>query len=364
MSYKVKDLIGKKCVVSVPDVETGKVVEKLFENAGIKIYSSDFSGKAFRSYKKDVCYFFDGGSLSYGDVSYANKTNHKVVTSEEFIKANIELPEKWAIKGPIIKHTDLFNWYRSKIDAAIGGDSDFYYLSDKKEYDLNLKKNYTEITYDQWKLWYDNKDILNKQKDMELTKPKAFLIEGKEHHIKAIEKDLNEIGYRSPSLNHNSGSTVLGLNMSVDGYNNHLCTNDKPKFSEVFICNNAKLYNYSPMTKFMLPGQYSEALKFAKEQIESPWWNTKKSVTKVVGSKDATIEIEKDKILIPHQGNTTLNIEKLNKMRRGTVNAYGIGDYTAVLDKTVRCIRIGCESENNLVSLNEIDEVLKIAESL
>jgi hypothetical protein len=40
------------------------------------------------------------------------------------------------------------------------------------------------------------------------------------------------------------------------------------------------------------------------------------------------------------------------------IKDYDLGAYNANLDKTVRFIRIGCETQNNLFSINEIQSVI------
>lgn len=84
------------------------------------------------------------------------------------------LPEKWAIKGPIWVSNDLLEFFRKEIDSKTQGGSGLYYHFDKSKKSIHdctdqlLRFGYTEITYKQWKQWYDQQTKEETMKDKKI----------------------------------------------------------------------------------------------------------------------------------------------------------------------------------------------------
>lgn len=98
------------------------------------------------------------------------------------------------------------------------------------------------------------------------------------------------------------------------------------------------------------------------EEIEI--FNKPKFVERVIGSKNTCIRIYKDEVIIQGR-NEKINIRELNSAYNILKNPYTIGDFALRLtNESSRKVLIGCEAESNYVSLNEIDFVLKTAETL
>ena len=162
---------------------------------------------------------------------------------------------------------------RNNID---GGLKNHYYWWDLKsrtlagyenwDYSKGQPEDRTEITFEQFE-----KYIL-KGKEME-TLPKTFEIStDNEFLAKAIWADLLKLGYTEGNETVNNslpkGKIIVGTRLiSVTKYNS------LDKFKELVCVDDAKVDKH-----FVLPQQYNEALQFAKEQLEHPYWKKKEKL--------------------------------------------------------------------------------------
>lgn len=114
---------------------------------------------------------------------------------------------------------------------------------------------------------------------------------------------------------------------------------------------------------FQLPEQYSEALKFAKEQLEHPYWSQKpEKQTVTIGSRNVEVTVFKNgTVEFVAEGN--IRKDNVTIVQR-IINSLGgntdlqIARYGVHIDNTTRFIRIGCEQENNLFSINELQKIV------
>lgn len=85
-----------------------------------------------------------------------------------------------------------------------------------------------------------------------------------------------------------------------------------------------------------------------------------------LGSMDTFIMITSKKRITTTRSSTPIKIEKLLELldHIDAMNKIEISDWGAYIAKDVRCIRIGCQTENNLFSYNEIQRVINIYNEL
>lgn len=97
----------------------------------------------------------------------------------------------------------------------------------------------------------------------EKVKPKTFFIEGEGHLLIAIKEELRKMGYINLGVKSNHLKHI-GFNMSI----NDLKNKSYNSFKEFIDLYTSSCYKDAHDIKFQLPEHFSEALKFAKEQME------------------------------------------------------------------------------------------------
>lgn len=133
---------------------------------------------------------------------------HRKATPEEIIaymkeKYKVfELPEKWCIRGPIDSYIELMQYLKEKLgktDFTGRSVEEWYYHNKVLETGLMGNKipysDYTEITYEQWKQWYDSQ---NKEVNT-MEKPANWLVKTKnrKESLEVIEVIEDLIGNTS-----------------------------------------------------------------------------------------------------------------------------------------------------------------------
>ena len=94
-----------------------------------------------------------------------------------------------------------------------------------------------------------------------MNKPQTFSILGKEHQLKSIWEDLKELGYTLYK------EDFIG---KIRISNDYKRIETKEMFSSLCTCSTRERSSH---VNFQLPQQYQEALDFAKEQINHPYWD-------------------------------------------------------------------------------------------
>lgn len=223
------------------------------------------------------------------------------------------------------------------------------FYADKEHYDTY---GYTIIPANEFIIANTNNMITKEKEVTEL--PELFAIEGKNYHIAAMVKDLNTIGYTNSSRSFSSSDTIVGINLNFQESN-------LQKFR--VITTQYDKSNFFTKNWFNLPEQYSEALQFAKEQINHPYWNKKKEETITIGSNNTKVTIYPDNRYIEFEAEEQtrkINVTIVEKLVQAIENAddLSILGYSTQVLPNVRFLRIGCTAENNLFSLDDLNLVI------
>lgn len=109
------------------------------------------------------------------------------------------------------------------------------------------------------------------------------------------------------------------------------------------------------------PAIFPEHTKFnlPKELVETwePVYETQREVL-TLGSNGVEVIIDNGVVT---SRSAKFDLDKILDIRDTLSNSTTIGGYTAFINKDVRCFQIGCDQEKNLFSLNELQQVLTIA---
>lgn len=97
---------------------------------------------------------------------------------------------------------------------------------------------------------------------------------------------------------------------------------------------------------------------WAEQLLNTEWFEPvyeEQSKTLILGSNNIIVEIRKNKI---YTKDRIISISDLKDIMSHYKATGRIADWSILIDNNIRCIRIGCESENNRFSINEIQQVI------
>lgn len=102
------------------------------------------------------------------------------------------------------------------------------------------------------------------------------------------------------------------------------------------------------------------------EWFEPIYKELTKYETLYLGSRDTKIIVSSKGSIATDRGTSPINISNLKNLRNilTSVNDIELGNFAPYPDKSLRFIRIGCEAENNLFSITEIDSVINLYNKL
>lgn len=108
-------------------------------------------------------------------------------------------------------------------------------------------------------------------KPKEMDKPRAFIIEGSTPLIKAMASELLELGYTNICLDSISEENLTNIQMNRG--DKTLLKDGIEEFKVLFLARSTSWFLQNPSAeRFTLPKDYNEAIKFAKEQLNHPYW--------------------------------------------------------------------------------------------
>lgn len=189
----------------------------------------------------------------------------------------IELPEEYIVEvNSNSSAVELLFRYYYKYESSIGNWNFKYFICKKsikqsnnraggdaiEDYIKDKYKHLPVFTYEQWLKLKDNKN-------MKVEAPKTFLVKGDSKHLlKACLDEILELGYtKSPGY------------ITREIPNKFFCNNIKyptriDEYKNIFI--NESLSSEDRKLTFTLPQDYTKAIEYAKEAINSPYWNQPK----------------------------------------------------------------------------------------
>lgn len=320
--------------------------------------------------------------------SIPNYQEYKVYTYAQW-KQEIEIPKKWCIKpsSSRAEQLEIRNWINSKRSIEFEGaygeyedddDDDEYYwhypsYSTVGDYCWTSKKpDYTEITFEQFEQY-----ILKEKQTIMLKENFGILAENSEDRL--FIKKWCETRKLSHNLSFTASSTK-GYYFTKNGQNLHfeweapsgikiytvkeiqsmetgeiigykaptdLWKGDIKK-GELFIKVND--FNYTPEK------ENNESLYIPKEIVET--WEKcyeKEEVKLTIGSNNTEIIVTN---VFTFRDKETATIEQLVSARRHFVSIFKISSYSVKIPINSQCILIGCENENNRVSLEELSTLI------
>jgi len=189
------------------------------------------------------------------------------------------------------------------------------------------KKEYSRDGY--WQIYISEFERLGMLK---MEKPKKFWITGKSHQIDSILKDLIGLGYKEVYKNSERSNEI------------HLCVNhEDPVELEDYKGLYRAIYksNSIEYVKFNLPEDYSKALKYAEEAINSPYWEKNKEITHSVGGK-FDVKIKDGNIYHKNDNITQFVSEIMEFCNLNGGKVRGFSSYTAKI-KEVEFEYTGCQ---------------------
>lgn len=175
------------------------------------------------------------------------------------------------------------------------------------------------------------------------------------HLLKAMWEELKKLGYES--------SNIYSLNVPVEQWNCKTAfisnlANGVENIKDLNLFRTLTSLNQTSSDKsrksFDLPKQWDECLKFAKEQIEHPFWDKKQIKKIVLGSKALEFEITKAQPLIKtKEGN--IDISELKSLYKQIPQHYNsiLGHSVSI---GIKMINIGCMSFSYSELTQLIDE--------
>lgn len=108
-------------------------------------------------------------------------------------------------------------------------------------------------------------------KPKEMDKPRAFIIEGSTPLIKAMASELLDLGYTDIDLD--SFTEKNPTNIQMNRSDKTLLKDGIEVFKELFLSDSVSYFCNNPSAeRFSLPEDYNKAIKFAKEQLNHPYW--------------------------------------------------------------------------------------------
>lgn len=214
----------------------------------------------------------NGRSLAYWLTGY-NTSGHLMqeVSEDEYKLQEGILPEKWCVfPGNIEEMKIVFNWAKLQ-PYCNGGISksetfDNWHFHNLVSFDyLGRYRMYeeTKITFEQFKKYVLKEDVMSKQ-------AQTFKITGSKSLLKAMWSDLLEAGYTeksyAPDNNYKQSNEYISTNL-----NSKCSLSDKEDFKVLYCGNVGGDFHKT----FNLPEQYTEALEFAKQQLDPSFWAPK-----------------------------------------------------------------------------------------
>ncbi len=246
---------------------------------------------------------------------FNNKTKYPLTPKE------CNLPAKWAIEVTEESKTALEQFLYNHKDDYVGfleswcinvptGNSKSYFHYPKDDYahsELNIKEGYTEITFEQFKQYNMEKQIIG----YKLIKPE-------------YESIASSIGIRG-----NKKSFITSVDYKETG---------------------------------LLPVEgYSKTINNLKEAgVLDPWfepvYEEEKPRLLNLGSRNVEIILGKENV-IEVRGHL-ISIQEIKNILNIFNSEGKIGPWSVNLDRNIQCIRVGCREENNLFSLTELELVV------
>ena len=209
----------------------------------------------------------NGRSLAYWLSDNISAHLMQEVSEDEYKLQEGILPEKWCVfPGNREEMEIVFNWARLQPDCN-GGISksetfDDWYFHDSVSFDyLGRYRMYeeTKITFEQFKKYVLKEEVMSKQ-------AQTFKITGSKSLLKAMWSDLLEIGYTetnyTPDNNYVGSSTYMATNATKTS------NNTIKNYKELYCGDVGGQFHKT----FNLPEQYTEALEFAKQQLDPSLW--------------------------------------------------------------------------------------------
>ena len=245
------------------------------------------------------------------------------------------LPKKWCIKD--CRETTDYMHKIFRIDDVVFNDKFLHIDTIKKDwiYLQIKKKGYTEITLEEFK-----KLVLKENNNTTMEKPKTFCIEGKPHQIKAIYQDLVDMGYKE-EYDHPVSSVVKDTRLSQS----YTKCDSFEDYIDIIPHNDENDLDVT----FNLPQDYSKALKFAKKQLESKYWN--KDVIVTLGCDDDVFDVK----VIPGKSitfeNKNINIQMLKHLVTASEVTHRINDWKINYES----VTIGCKHN---IPIEDIKKVI------
>ena len=214
----------------------------------------------------------NGRSLAYWLTGY-NKSGYLMqeVSEDEYKLQEGILPEKWCVfPGNIEEMKIVFNWAKLQ-PYCNGGISksetfDNWHFHNLVSFDyLGRYRMYeeTKITFEQFKKYVLKEDVMSKQ-------AQTFKITGSKSLLKAMWSDLLEAGYTegmfTPENNYKRANEYISTNCNLT----HISISEE-EFKRLYCGNVSGNFHKT----FILPEQYTEALEFAKQQLDPSFWAPK-----------------------------------------------------------------------------------------
>jgi hypothetical protein len=181
-------------------------------------------------------------------------------------------------------------------------------------------------------------------KELELAEAKApqlFLIRGKDHQLRSFHKDAEELGYRlsDPKILDNLNLVGLWSNLMST---RTIDRESIERFKLIYGEGQGSYYppNSENYKQFQLPGDYSTALSYLKECLESEYWQ---KATKNLHINNFEIEIGKGKISTKIQNRTyDLSVDALKSLCTCADEIAKIDSLPWALN--IDTIKIGCKT--------------------
>jgi len=201
---------------------------------------------------------------------------------------------------------------------------------------------------------------------MKAEKPQSFSIEGTPSLIKAMWEEMKAIGYTSSSNEKDPRKSWVKLSQnSGEKYIKNI-----EMYKSIFISYKDQ-EGQSCSLNFKLPEQWNEALQYVKDAYNSSYWEERQKKdceTITVGSQDVKVTIYCDGSIDYNHKKKFVGIIYIDTVKE-IISKYSrisleVDEYTSTADTNIRFIRIGCTTENNRFSINDLQNIVRVYNDL